>query len=66
MTEKMMTYGCLDYEDGELEFPIKIEYDAWDAEPAETGPEAQYPGCAAGVSICDISVVSTDETERVI
>ena len=65
MSEKVTTYGYLDFEEGELEFPIELEIDTWDSEPAETGPEAQYPGCSAGADVCSIEVLTQPNIEDV-
>ncbi|MCU0767562.1 MAG: hypothetical protein MUE39_09335 [Gammaproteobacteria bacterium] len=33
------------------ELPVEVEFAYQPAEPAERGPEAQYPGCAESVEI---------------
>ena len=66
MTENVVTtYGYLDFEEGELEFDIEITFDAWGEEKPETGPDALYPGCDAGVSVSDITVTTQPDIETV-
>ncbi len=41
---------------------IDVEYDYQPFEPAETGPEAQYPGCPASVDLQSVLVNGIDIT----
>lgn len=34
-----------------IELPVQVEFTYNAAEPAETGPEAQYPGCPATIDV---------------
>ena len=49
----------------EIEFDTEIEFDAWEAEKPETGPDAQYPGCSAGVAVSNIRVTTQPDIETV-
>lgn len=42
---------------------LEIEYDYQPAEKAETGHEAQYPGCGEEVEVCSINHKGTDMFE---
>ena len=65
MSEKVTTYGYLDFEEGEIDVPIELEIDTWDAEPDATGPEAQYPGCSAGAEVSYVSLLERPNIEDV-
>jgi hypothetical protein len=52
------------------ELPLRVEFDYQPAEPAERGPEAQYPGCAESVDVTrvllgDIDVTATLTAEEI-
>ena len=45
-------------------FEVDVDFFYQPKEPAETGPEAQYPGCAEAIEIISVRVGDLDLTRR--
>ncbi len=43
---------------------VEVDFFYQPKEPADTGPEAQYPGCAEAIEIISVRIVDLDLTRR--
>ena len=47
-----------------VELPVRVTFNYQPFEPAETGPEAQYPGCAEAIEIAGCFIDKTEITAQ--